>query len=152
MERQSPADRARHCGERLAMALKAPHIVVAKGLDPADHDLVTFLDALEANAAGKRQFFLGGIGDLHQVPFEPGAGELGDGGIDLLDRRQEVADPDKLSSARQLLEYRNAGTGRQRAGPELQEFYEPGQRDAPTHRRYAGAEQGQALAAANQKT
>ena len=64
---------------------------------------------LEANAAVERQLLLGRVGDLQQMALEPGAGETRrQRALIALERRQEIADQNKLPGARQRLEGRQA--------------------------------------------
>ena len=81
-------------------------------------------------------------------PLSPARGKAGDGGIDRVERRQEVADQDELAGARQRLEGRQAV---RLVGIAADQLGDPRQRDAAVHRRDAAAEQGQPLAAADEE-
>ena len=134
------------------MPPEAPDVIVAHGLDPADHDLVAFLDPLEADPAGERQILLGRVGDLQQMALEPGAGECATAALMRVERRQKIADQHQLPGARQRLEDRHAGAAALAApGRRSISSHQPAQRDPAGHRRDAAAEQGQPLAAAHQE-
>ena len=53
----------------LLRTVLAALVILAHGFDPADHQLIGFLDALEADPPGKWQVLLGGVGDLQQMPL-----------------------------------------------------------------------------------
>src|SRR5689334_3336392 len=89
---QRPADRPGDVGDPVAMAAKAPDILLAHVLGAADHDFLGFRDALEPDATGKPEILHLRIDDLQQVPLETGPGELRDGSLNAVERRQKVAD------------------------------------------------------------
>ena len=77
---------------------------------PSDHILEMTDDADKehkptlANLRRELKPFLGRVGDLKDVALEPSGGKTGDGGIDHLERQQEVTDQHQLARPRQGLE------------------------------------------------
>jgi len=56
-------------GKPVAVAAEALGVVAAQILDATDDQRVGFLDTLKADAAGKRQVFLGRVDDCNKWPF-----------------------------------------------------------------------------------
>src|SRR6516165_2935843 len=106
MKATAPAQRGRSRGKPIAMALEPAGIIAANTLDSADHHLVAVLDPFKTNASVERQVFLCRISDLKQMTFETSRGKARDRGIDGIERRQKVANQDKLGGARQGLKGR----------------------------------------------
>src|SRR4029077_19755109 len=148
MEAKAPADRPGDRGKTLTMPPEPVRIGVADGLDTADYDLLRLLRPLETDSPVEGEIFLKPGVDLQHVALEAGGGKAGDRRIDRVERRQEITDQDELAGARQRLECRQTiGLGRIAAD----QLCNPRQRDATVHRRYAAAEQGQTLTAADEQ-
>ena len=89
---EGPPDRTGDCLKPPAVLLEAAGIGVADVLDPADDQIVARLDILEADAAVERQFLLGRIDDLQQVPAKAGRGKPANRAIGRLEFAEEIAD------------------------------------------------------------
>jgi len=101
---KAPADRAHDRSQPVAMRGEPLGILLAHGLDPADQDFIALLDPLEAHAAVERQGFLRRIENLQEMAVQTGGGEAGDGLMDRLEGREQIAYQHDLRMARQRLE------------------------------------------------
>ena len=144
---RAPADRFQPSD----MRGEARAVFAARAFDPAHQHVALALHALEAGAPPERQAFLRGVEDLQQMPVDPAAGETAYVGVDLLERRQEIADHDQMAVPWQRFEHRQAF-----AVPACLALVEQGvggalQPGAAARRHRAVAEEGDVLAAAHQQ-
>src|SRR4051794_38371767 len=99
MDGQRPAAPARQVLDRVAMQPDAVAVGLAPGAGVADPELDPGLRLMQDRLAGKREGLLDRVDDHDEMAARAAPGDAGDDRRDGVDRRQEIADEDRLVEA-----------------------------------------------------